>query len=146
MSIRKLSNEICELAGLEKILWDDTKPSYRSLNARISNERIPLLNAIAIASLSDIKESWYDLLLDEGYRTDVPSVWLLEGLLMYLNEAQVNDLLSQIFALSMTGSYLGVDLVNIKALQGDDKMRKHWRSGFDEPEKFVGWVEGRNPT
>ena len=91
---------------------------------------------------SDIKESWYDLLLDRGYRTDVPSVWLLEGLLMYLNQAQVNDLLSQIFALSMTGSYLGADLVNIKALEGDDKMRKHWRSGFDEPEKLFaahGW-------
>ncbi|MGB3641138.1 MAG: SDR family oxidoreductase [Rivularia sp. (in: cyanobacteria)] len=40
MTIRELSDEICKLGNLEKILWDDTKPSYRSLNARISNEKI----------------------------------------------------------------------------------------------------------
>ena len=40
MTIRELSDQICELGNLEKILWDDTKPSYRSLNARISNEKI----------------------------------------------------------------------------------------------------------
>ncbi|MBV6624896.1 MAG: SDR family oxidoreductase [Rivularia sp. (in: Bacteria)] len=39
-TIRELSDKICELGNLEKILWDDTKPSYRSLNARISNEKI----------------------------------------------------------------------------------------------------------
>jgi nucleoside-diphosphate-sugar epimerase len=40
MTIHELSDEICQRADLEKILWDDTKPSYRSLNARISNEKI----------------------------------------------------------------------------------------------------------
>ncbi|MGB6298121.1 MAG: SDR family oxidoreductase [Rivularia sp. (in: cyanobacteria)] len=40
MTIRELSDEICKLGNLEKILWDDTKPSYRSLNARISNQKI----------------------------------------------------------------------------------------------------------
>ena len=40
MTIRELSDEICKLGNLEKIVWDDTKPSYRSLNARISNQKI----------------------------------------------------------------------------------------------------------
>lgn len=40
MTIRELSDEICKLGNLERILWDDTKPSYRSLNARISNKKI----------------------------------------------------------------------------------------------------------
>lgn len=40
MTIRELSDEICKRAGLEKIIWDNTKPSYRSLNARISNQKI----------------------------------------------------------------------------------------------------------
>ncbi len=39
-TIRELSDEICHRVDLEKILWDDTKPSYRSLNARISNKKI----------------------------------------------------------------------------------------------------------
>ncbi|MEO1376690.1 MAG: SAM-dependent methyltransferase [Cyanobacteria bacterium J06635_10] len=91
---------------------------------------------------SDIKESWCDLLVARGYRTDLPSVWLLEGLLMYLSEAEVHDLLSSISNLTVAGSYLGADLVNIKALEGDTEMKKHWRSGFDEPEKLLsahGW-------
>ena len=39
-TIRELSDEICKLGNLEKIVWDDSKPSYRSLNARISNQKI----------------------------------------------------------------------------------------------------------
>ena len=94
------------------------------------------------AIAGDLSESWSDLLLAQGYRTDLPSVWLLEGLLMYLDEAEVHELLNTISTLTATGSYLGADLVNVKSLEGDNKMKKHWRSGFDEPEKLFaahGW-------
>ena len=40
LTIRELSDKVCLREGLEKILWDDTKPSYRFLNARVSNEKI----------------------------------------------------------------------------------------------------------
>lgn len=40
LTIRELSDKVCVSEGLEKILWDDTKPSYRFLNARVSNEKI----------------------------------------------------------------------------------------------------------
>ena len=40
MTIRELSDLVCDREGLEKILWDDTKPSYRLLNARVSNQKI----------------------------------------------------------------------------------------------------------
>ena len=39
-TIRELSDKVCDRAGLEKIIWDDTKPSYRFLNARVSNHKI----------------------------------------------------------------------------------------------------------
>ncbi|MEO1374865.1 MAG: SDR family oxidoreductase [Cyanobacteria bacterium J06635_10] len=40
LTIRELSDKVCDREGLERILWDDTKPSYRFLNARVSNEKI----------------------------------------------------------------------------------------------------------
>ena len=40
MTIRELSDLVCDREGLARVLWDDTKPSYRFLNARISNQKI----------------------------------------------------------------------------------------------------------
>jgi nucleoside-diphosphate-sugar epimerase len=40
LTIRELSNLICELQGLPNVIWDDTQPSYRTLNARIRNQKI----------------------------------------------------------------------------------------------------------
>lgn len=40
LTIRELSDIVCDRQGLPRILWDDTKPSYRFLNARISNQKI----------------------------------------------------------------------------------------------------------
>lgn len=40
MTIRELSDKVCDRENLARILWDDTKPSYRFLNARVSNEKI----------------------------------------------------------------------------------------------------------
>ncbi len=40
MTIRELSDLVCDREGLERVIWDDTKPSYRFLNARISNQKI----------------------------------------------------------------------------------------------------------
>jgi nucleoside-diphosphate-sugar epimerase len=43
LTIQELSDKICAIGELEYILWDDTKPSYRALNARISNQKIKQL-------------------------------------------------------------------------------------------------------
>ncbi|MDJ0737805.1 MAG: SDR family oxidoreductase [Nostocaceae cyanobacterium] len=40
LTIRELCDLVCDRQGLERIIWDDTKPSYRFLNARVSNQKI----------------------------------------------------------------------------------------------------------
>jgi hypothetical protein len=35
-----LCDYVGDRQGLARIIWDDTKPSYRFLNARISNQKI----------------------------------------------------------------------------------------------------------
>lgn len=91
----------------------------------------------------DLADNWVSLLLGEGYQVDRPSIWLLEGLLMYFLEPEAHTLLRSISNLTTTGSYVGVDLVSLKSLEADgERVRQHWRFGTDEPEKLLasyGW-------
>ncbi len=91
---------------------------------------------------ADLRFPWIHLLLESGYCQDQPSIWLLEGLLYYLTEIEVNQLLKTISDVSAKNSYIAADLVNRKSLEGDTKIRQHWCSGFDEPETLFadhGW-------
>jgi methyltransferase (TIGR00027 family) len=58
------------------------------------------------------QETWPKALLDDGYRPEKPSVWLIEGLLFYLTKAAVHRLLEKVGTLTASGSLLGLDLMN----------------------------------
>ena len=92
---------------------------------------------------ADLRFPWIHLLLESGYCQEQPSIWLLEGLLYYLTEIEVNQLLKTISDVSAKNSYIAADLLNRKSLEGDTKIRQHWCSGFDEPETLFadhGWT------
>jgi len=99
------------------------------------------------AIAADLTQPWSHLLLEQGFDINLPTLWLMEGLLMYLNEVEVNELLYMISQLSTDGSYLGADLVSVKSWQVGAKhqnglISKHWRFGTDEPEQLFashGW-------
>ena len=58
------------------------------------------------------QEAWPEALLAVGYKPERPSVWLIEGLLFYLTRAAVHGLLEKVGALTVTGSLLGLDVMN----------------------------------
>ncbi|CAA9419376.1 MAG: O-methyltransferase [uncultured Rubrobacteraceae bacterium] len=61
----------------------------------------------------DLREAtWPEALLACGYRPETPSVWVIEGLLYYLTRAAVHRLLEKVGALTATGSFLGLDVMN----------------------------------
>jgi methyltransferase (TIGR00027 family) len=60
--------------------------------------------------------SWSKALLEAGYEAREPCVWLMEGLLFYMVEAAVHQLLDTVSTLAGPGSRLGADLVNRKLL------------------------------
>ncbi|PIG93048.1 SAM-dependent methyltransferase [Gloeocapsopsis sp. IPPAS B-1203] len=95
------------------------------------------------AIAADLTQPWSHLPLLQGYRPNIPSIWLIEGLLMYLNLDQV-DMLTTVSQLAVTGSWLGLDVINTRAIQSatDSDFRGYWRSGFDNPEALLanyGW-------
>jgi methyltransferase (TIGR00027 family) len=58
------------------------------------------------------RADWPEALRAAGYRPELPSVWLIEGLLFYLTELAVHELLEKVGALTATGSHLGLDVMN----------------------------------
>lgn len=92
---------------------------------------------------ADLTQShWSQLLLEQGYQSSEPSIWLLEGLLYYLNSTQVHNLLTKIKNLAIAGSWFGADVINSLILNGSDEWAKYWQSSCDHPESFFanyGW-------
>lgn len=90
---------------------------------------------------ADLTQPWSQSLLAQGYQADLPSIYLIEGLLMYLTEPEVHDLLKTISELTATGSWLGLDLINVKSIQYKS-YQGYFRSGCDNPEELLsgyGW-------
>ncbi len=122
------------------IIYELDKEEVLAKKEAILKEKVPLCNRKAIAV--DLTQPWQDKLLEQGYRNDLPSIWLLEGLLMYLTEWQVYNLLRTVWEMTAIGSYIGADILNVYALQSPDLAAKYWRSGFDYPEEIfasIGW-------
>lgn len=57
----------------------------------------------------DLREDWQQALRDNGFRSDQPSAWIAEGLLIYLPASAQEQLFSGIDALASPGSHLAVE-------------------------------------
>lgn len=58
------------------------------------------------------RKAWPRALAETGHNAEKPTVWLAEGILLYLAETEVRALLDATGALSAPGSRLGADLIN----------------------------------
>jgi methyltransferase (TIGR00027 family) len=59
----------------------------------------------------DLTEDWTQALRDNGFTPHLPTVWLVEGLLQYLDEDAVRGMFERVDALSAPGSALLYDVV-----------------------------------
>ena len=96
--------------------------------------------------------SWPRALAAAGFDPHVPSAWLVEGLLMYLDEATARALLEAVAVLAQPGSWLGADLMGAAVFQSP--LFQPWlalfaaqnaplRFGTDTPEALfadTGWA------
>jgi methyltransferase (TIGR00027 family) len=87
---------------------------------------------------TDLRKPWADPLLAAGYDPAAGSVWLVEGLVLYLDETQVQRLLAEIHTLSSPGDQLGIDFVS-KALISSPTRREWLRfyEQIDAPLRFA---------
>ena len=101
---------------------------------------------------ADLRQPWADALISAGFAPAAPTVWLLEGLLFYLDAVAVNEVLNTVTSLSSPESQLGFDVAN-QAMLTSDWTRNYmatlaragapWKFGVDKPElllKAKGWL------
>lgn len=101
---------------------------------------------LIVGDLDQPQSGWITGLRAAGLGADTPTIWLLEGVVMYLSEATVHSLLRTVTALSCRGSVLGVDGVSrgsILAAQNAQKadrgrVVRHWQFGCDNPQQLLG--------
>ena len=99
----------------------------------------------------DLREEWQSRLIQAGMNPAERTLWLAEGLLIYLDEAAVFTLFEKIDSLSVPNSILLFDVLGrslldapqmAKQLHFSEKLGAPWRFGVDEPEEFMehfGW-------
>jgi methyltransferase (TIGR00027 family) len=89
--------EIYEIDMPELIAFKDEVLAASGAHPRCTRTAIP----------ADLRSGWAPALLDHGFRSDRPSLWLIEGLLMYLDSSE--RLMREIGGLAATGSRLALD-------------------------------------
>ncbi|MFE7410342.1 class I SAM-dependent methyltransferase [Streptomyces laurentii] len=98
---------------------------------------------------ADLTGDWPAALAEAGFRPGLPTVWLVEGVLYYLTEEQVDAVVDRVTELSAAGSVLCLEQVNTDLYRAPwmrDWLRqmrdagRPWRSGVAEPE---AWLAGR---
>ncbi len=100
---------------------------------------------------TDLAGQWGGLLAAAGFDAAAPSIWILEGLLTYLDEPDVHRVLATVEPLAAPGSLLGADLVNQVFLEHPylreflalmAEFGAPWRFGTNDPERLFarhGW-------
>jgi methyltransferase (TIGR00027 family) len=100
---------------------------------------------------ADLRDDWPASLLEAGFRPDEPTVWLAEGLLMFLRPEDNDRLLARIGSLCAPGSRLALEHVNRAFHQSPDMRAVHrrfaliqasWYSTVEDPRAWLaghGW-------
>lgn len=99
----------------------------------------------------DLTEDWTDALRANGFDPGAPAVWLIEGLLQYLDEDAVHTVFERVDAMSAPGSVLLYDIVgktlldNVTLAAVRERMARNgapWLFGTDAPGQLcegLGW-------
>ncbi len=99
----------------------------------------------------DLREEWQEQLIQIGFKSGERTLWLVEGLLMYLEEHQVIALLKRINTLASTNDVMLFDVLTKTLLEAPHMKAQlgflasigaPWRFGTNEPEEFMsgfGW-------
>lgn len=89
-------------------------PDMIGFKAEVLGDAAPASAARVVVPI-DLRDDWPAALRDAGFLPDVPTAWILEGLLMYLPDDAVDALMARIGELSAPGSAVGATITNADA-------------------------------
>lgn len=142
----------------DTIVYEVDCPEVLQYKARVLQDVTPACIYRPVSgdlATPDVK--WATAILKAGYQTAVPTIWLVEGVVMYLQEKEVHLILQTLSHLSVSGSVLGMDGVKVGSILAGQRARKadrgrvirHWQFGHNDPGQLLakyGWsAEVREP-
>lgn len=121
------------------LLFEIDLPKIIKYKKRILKDEKPLVELKRIsADLSQTR--WFDKLKNAGFNPNIPTFWVLEGLLYYLNREDAISLLKSLNKLSKKGDKIFLDLMQrSRWLRSDESLfissttsfTKHFKWGID---------------
>ncbi|MFF4490049.1 SAM-dependent methyltransferase [Streptomyces sp. NPDC001544] len=131
-------------------LYEVDRPELLRLkDALLAGVPEPACRRVAVSA--DLAGDWPRSLVQAGFRADLPTCWLVEGLTQYLQEANVIRLFDRITACSAPGSHLLAEFVAASLFRDPaarpmlDALAEQgaaWHYGTDEPQPLFaerGW-------
>lgn len=131
-------------------VYELDQPAVIEAKDRLLSGDTPRCHRVAVGV--DLADDWPAALTSSGFDTGAPSVWLIEGLLQYLEAAEVRALFARIDALSAPASVLLYEVVG-QALLDSPTMAgllesmaaqgSPWLFGSDTPGELAerhGWT------
>jgi methyltransferase (TIGR00027 family) len=131
------------------VVYELDQPHVISAKAHLLADEVPRCRRVAVAV--DFAENWPAAFQSAGLVTAAPTVWLVEGLLQYLDETAVRLLFDRIDALSAPASVLLYDVVGKTLMESPvlapvlESMAENgapWLFATDEPGELsqrLGW-------
>ncbi|OBH20201.1 SAM-dependent methyltransferase [Mycolicibacter sinensis] len=130
-------------------VFEVDQPAVMAAKADLLAEDQPRCRRVPIGI--DLADDWPNALQAAGFDATAPSVWLIEGLLQYLDDDAVHLLFDRVDALSAPGSALLYDVVGktlleapsmAPLLQSMARQGSPWLFGSDTPGELaerLGW-------
>ncbi|GIF25746.1 methyltransferase (TIGR00027 family) [Actinoplanes tereljensis] len=128
-------------------LYELDRPELLDLKAQQLRAASASPTCTRITVSVDLTAQWSAPLRNAGFRPQSPTLWLVEGLLYFLDGPQLNALMQDISDLSAPGSWILADFVTASSLTSPtmrpwlDRMAASghaWHSGSDDPEALFG--------
>ncbi len=149
-------------AGLDtrafRLTWPEQTRIFELDQPQVLKDKEQVLTAAGAQSTCERKtlpinliNSWSESLPQAGFHSSQPSVWLLEGFLVYLREENITRILDEITHLASPGSWIGFDTINHTMLTSPwtrqwiealTNAGTPWIGTLDDPEAFLaerGW-------
>jgi methyltransferase (TIGR00027 family) len=118
-------------------------PAMLAFKQRVVDEVDAKPRSERIVIAIDLREDWPAALCEAGFDAGAPAAWVVEGLLVYLDEHSVDRVMRDIAALSAPGSRLGVTSSSSASI---DSLREAVGAGVSSlwisalPEDIVPWM------
>jgi len=114
--------------------------------AALGSEELPATVTRRPVAVDLVAPGWERALIEAGYDPTRASAWLLEGLLYYIEEDQVRQLLRTVCTVTALGTRVACDVVSAVALAAAvmrplleifDAWGSPWLFGTDDPEELL---------